>query len=577
MRRYESRLTFAVSVLLALTKSNNCDISALKRLIDNNVDQSEFDFIQISINEVDVDIKDFPLNTRFLFSEFDSSNTTDDDKVLVIWKREENFPVNFIQRKLLIGQNREIWILLDQEIDWNVFDAFHVPMSRKLFLFSLGNVHEVYHVLDTLHKNLIGQYDAFDWRIAWKSPRNVSESELLLRRKDLGGNLNLTFLVETSRPYCIVTSDFGVQPAEARGPYVDLVNFLAASLNFTAVLVRSRDGKWTTMVEDLALGLFDGSATDFSITDQRAKHIDFCIPLDWTSYNMVIKRPGQSLSWLTYFLPFNTNFWVVILVTALLGSLAIYALNKHLKDENVLALDALATTARSLVGLDVPGRMPQRASARILLFGVLITGILIWNSYQASLTSWLTVMTWTLPVRSLDEAVKSGFTVSVWGGTAIEAALQMSPADSEARRAYEAYLLRDPNANRHSNEVGLRMASTESDFAFLTVTPEIEDSEHFPCSIVIIPDIAFEFPIGLAFRPGFELLPLFNAFIRKALETGQLGQWESRAAPRPKTCPPPDIGVRFENIIFAFAALLVGIASGIILALCERLSRKNRV
>ena len=81
--------------------------------------------------------------------------------------------------------------------------------------------------------------------------------------------------------------------------------------------------------------------------------------------------------------------------------------------------------------------MPTRPSSRILFFGILVCGTVLWASYQASLTSTLTVILTKVPVATLEDAVAQGFTLGIWKGTAIEDIMRASPDGSLAQKAYQ--------------------------------------------------------------------------------------------------------------------------------------------
>lgn len=124
--------------------------------------------------------------------------------------------------------------------------------------------------------------------------------------------------------------------------------------------------------------------------------------------------------------------------------------------------------------------------------------------------------------------------------------------------------------NHLNNENGFERVRMDSKFAYLTVTTETIYSPYYPCDIIQSHISTFKFPSGLAFRPGFELLPLFNHYLAKLMQSGQYERFRHQHLPRAKSCPPKDLTLGFDNIISAFLLLAVGVLTALILAGSEK-------
>lgn len=122
-----------------------------------------------------------------------------------------------------------------------------------------------------------------------------------------------------------------------------------------------------------------------------------------------------------------------------------------------------------------------------------------------------------------------------------------------------------------TNEEGFLSASDDDEFAFLSVSTEVSQSTLYPCQIVIAPGKPVaNIPLALAFRPGFELMPLINYYLAKALEGGQYKRSLVKWSDELKDCQPDNVSLGFENIVSAFGFLSLGLFCSVLLFVFEK-------
>ena len=109
------------------------------------------------------------------------------------------------------------------------------------------------------------------------------------------------------------------------GSYVDILNHLEKSLNFSTTLYKRKDGKWglseklengtfipTGMLENLNDGSADFGWSGFSMTEGRLRHVDF-LPMITNYYASVFlprKSEIQDIDWQLYFRSFSKDLLV---------------------------------------------------------------------------------------------------------------------------------------------------------------------------------------------------------------------------------------------------------------------------
>ena len=93
------------------------------------------------------------------------------------------------------------------------------------------------------------------------------------------------------------------------------------------------DRSWTGIIESLRTNQLDLGIAGMSITNERAKVIDFSVGLHDTEYVLFMKSSEQVLQWMTFIDVFTNGFWsclitFVITLTVFIAIMQIYSLGK---------------------------------------------------------------------------------------------------------------------------------------------------------------------------------------------------------------------------------------------------------
>ena len=203
----------------------------------------------------------------------------------------------------------------------------------------------------------------------------------------------------------------------------------------------------------------------------------------------------------------------------------------------------------------------------------------------------------TAPVQNLEDVLRENFDLGIWGGTIILPSFQQAAIGSPMRELYETqikgksvspvvefvpqYILKTYNGLFHSpssemtNAAGFQKASEDARFAFITVGTEAAMSDLHPCEIVALDQKLLRYKSAFAFRPGFELTPLFNHYIGLVLESGQFDKSLKAHEPKAPNCRDPGIAIGYDKLVSVFIVLSAGVGLCVLVGLAERTVRRS--
>ena len=132
--------------------------------------------------------------------------------------------------------------------------------------------------------------------------------------------------------------------------------------------------------------------------------IDFSETLNEEQSRMFIKTPQREASWSTFFNPFHGNVWgaLLLLILSIIGSFyASYYIGIE-KKWNTNSFTLSETPLVVFGSLIAQGSFlePKSPSSKIIFMVSFLLGVLAISSFNATLTSYLTVFKTDLPFRS---------------------------------------------------------------------------------------------------------------------------------------------------------------------------------
>ncbi|KAK6165873.1 hypothetical protein SNE40_022697 [Patella caerulea] len=284
----------------------------------------------------------------------------------------------------------------------------------------------------------------------------------LSRVQDIFPNVNFHFngrqLLIGAMPYQLIRKDVINGVSVYTGWMVDLLEDMAADLNFTYEITEPKDGNWGTKMDnntwDGLIGRVQRREIDilygeYMITAERNKIMDFILPpLLTSSICIVYRNTGEEEeTWSSLLKPLNTTVYIMLFVSFILLSLLYIATETFpLLD---LALEQNGEYPKSWqILFDLLGCLflkaghihPRTRKGRYLYASWLIFCVVFAAVYTANLTSSLLVKKTKIPFTSLGELVEQ----KTWGyGLLKNSALQSiveNSTDAEYKQVWKGIL-----------------------------------------------------------------------------------------------------------------------------------------
>ena len=207
-------------------------------------------------------------------------------------------------------------------------------------------------------------------------------------------------------PYDIIEDRYDVTNLVS-GAFYDILKYLEQSLNFTTKLYKRKSVGWglpvqypngtieldSGIVKDLVTGSADLLVTSITMLYERQLVMDFLHPMAPEETGIFIKKRTQAVGFdfEVFIKPFDKLTWLIILSSSLVTSLFIIAIWRYFDCNGVSlvkSLEVFATTLQSHFGsANLESFGGKRVSMKIMIFTSLLTGNVVWMSYNGSLLS----------------------------------------------------------------------------------------------------------------------------------------------------------------------------------------------
>ena len=367
----------------------------------------------------------------------------------------------------------------------------------------------------------------------------------------------------------------------------EIWNLLRQQANFTFDCVKSNDGfygapsesgEWNGLIKMLHDDLIDVAAADFYQSHERSHVTDSSLTLKTAFAQLIIRRPSQASGWYTFIDPVKPYGWIIIFVLWFCCTLTLFVITKltwiYLISPDT-KLDMFRSCFITLAAQFQQGTEfePSGSSTRIAFFSTLISSIIIFALYSASLTSFLAISKFNMPFEDLvsmyrDTDYYVGSLPSTYFTTLFS---NGSPLE---RIIYKERFKDVPSVNE-----ALKKALDE-DFAFAWEAETVSDALNL-CTHVAINKPLLTVRIVNLFNKNYEFRQIINFMILKMRESGKLKKlWKSWKTLNPnyiKECLSDDgkaIGI--FNLIFMF--VLMGSTAGfsVIILSCELLMKRRQ-
>ena len=197
----------------------------------------------------------------------------------------------------------------------------------------------------------------------------------------------------------------------------DLWDILGNHLNFSSVLFKDKEKFWgnaiklengtiitTGITDDLFRKKVEVAVAPITLTSLRMQFITYLPPVNVDMIGIAIPNSAisESFDFPLFFKPLSIYLWIVIAITIVLISIF-----KSMADRN-RNLYVWSSFMTMFGGAPNEDNL-EKGSMKIVVFVSLITGVVIWNSYNASFTSELASIKEKYPFEDLESLAMSNW------------------------------------------------------------------------------------------------------------------------------------------------------------------------
>ena len=250
-----------------------------------------------------------------------------------------------------------------------------------------------------------------------------------IRRRSNFHGLILKTMVERFPPIMIVNKDFKTNAQYfpknktflvngfTSGLFHDVWQIIEQRLNFTSLFYKQRRTNWGNVI-DLQNGTFlttglikevykkkvDVVVAPLTIKSPRHLAVSFLPPLYQETMRIAIPNTAivESLDFTTFFRPLHFTLWIAILLTIITVSLMKATVLEKKTQILFQLLKYCWDSTLPIFGGASSDDFKGTVSYKILLTTSLLSGYVIWTSYNAALTSELLITEKTYPFKDLE-------------------------------------------------------------------------------------------------------------------------------------------------------------------------------
>ncbi|XP_043487521.1 uncharacterized protein LOC122514650 [Polistes fuscatus] len=208
-----------------------------------------------------------------------------------------------------------------------------------------------------------------------------------------------------------------------------IVTELSKTINFTMEVLEPVDAygswdkeneTWNGVIGQLVSGEIDLGVAEFTVTTKRKEAVEFTLPFLLSRNRLYMKEnPGSVINWSAYFKTFSPGIWaiIILMITTTPILLTIIKAKSFYISGSVLSENYIHVWGiYCQQGLS---EFPTDSSLRLAFISIFVSAIIVSAAYSASLISFLTVTTDSLPFSTLNDFANDGsYNLIVFGNSA---------------------------------------------------------------------------------------------------------------------------------------------------------------
>ncbi|KAK2576887.1 hypothetical protein KPH14_005512 [Odynerus spinipes] len=239
----------------------------------------------------------------------------------------------------------------------------------------------------------------------------TTKKSLYARRSDLFGTVFRVGTVKDS-PFIKTTKNGSLTLL-----FGEVVMELSKTMNFTPKALEpvdaygnmnNKDHIWNGVIGQVAYGEADFGVAEFTVTNHRLAVVDFTLPLVLSRNRLYMKEPSAAnIQWSGYFKAFNPEIWVMIILLIITTPILLTVM----KTKGCISGNIVSDNYIHVWGIYCQqglSEFPSDPSLRLAFISIFVSAIIVSAAYSASLISFLTVTSVSLPFSNLDDFANDG-------------------------------------------------------------------------------------------------------------------------------------------------------------------------
>ncbi|XP_076475690.1 glutamate receptor 1 [Bombus vancouverensis nearcticus] len=380
-------------------------------------------------------------------------------------------------------------------------------------------------------------------------------------------------------------SIFAKKGDKLEGYFSRAVNELEKYLNFTLDIVTEElefgsfnvtTKCWNGAFRLVASREVDIGLSDFSMTNFRLDYVDYTVPIITTRDCLYFKQPEMSaVKWLAYYKAYSFALWISLLMTIIIAQFTLAFIRSRIESTD-LTMELYHEFIR-IWGIfcqqGITEEFPRYSSLRLAYFTVLVTGIVIFAAYSASMISYVTAYVHNLPFRSIEEFVNDG---------TYDVILNKDSAD------YDMFALSKDPVSVHMmaklRPIHTLPITIEDGFQRICDDPTLVyysgygkkmqgiSNFHIPCDIVCI-DTGRVDSLSLILPKNSQYTSILNYYVQKLLNTGLLNRFKNEVFFTKKNTFQP---VGFYSVASVLIIFFCGVSLALFILIVEMYCNRYR-